>query len=184
MPFLGESVSGVPRNLVPVLLMAYVAWRMYRRFRRNVGPQLFRRRRLKIRVGIYAAIVLFLVFYAFAGHLPQTVTAGLFAGLALGVPVGFFGLRLTRFETRPEGRCYVPNTVLGVSLSLLLAARLVYRLLVFSQVGVQTGSHPQFMRSPLTLFIFGLVAGYYMTYFIGLLTRNTDWGLPARPDKV
>ena len=51
------------------------------------------------------------------------VIGGLAGGLALGVPLGLYGLHLTRFETTPEGRFYTPNPYMGVGLSMLLAGR-------------------------------------------------------------
>ncbi len=70
----------------------------------------------------------------------------------------------------PAGLFYTPNAHLGIALSLLLVLRLGYRF-VMLQLGGQ-GVDPQSMQlgsSPLTMAIFGTLAGYYVTYAIGLL---------------
>jgi len=65
---------------------------------------------------------------------------------------------------------YTPNAHLGIALSLLFIARLGYRI----ALPLATGRLPdpqsaQLGSSPLTLAIFGTLAGYYVTYAIGLL---------------
>jgi hypothetical protein len=65
---------------------------------------------------------------------------------------------------------YTPNAHLGVALSLLLMARIGYRAaqLYLSAGAAQEGSSA-FARNPLTLLIFGMLAGYYVAYAVGLL---------------
>ena len=62
---------------------------------------------------------------------------------------------------------------MGVGISMLFVARLAYRLTVLYGTSAEP-STPQLMRSPLTMFLFGLLAGYYITYFIGILMRNKE----------
>jgi hypothetical protein len=163
-------MAAFPVNAVPALFVAYFGWRMYRR--------------LIFRIAIYGLITLLFLGSSLAGGLREKLLVGLLAGLAVGVPLGWLGLRLTRFETGPPGPCYIPNSYLGVGLSMLLAARVAYRFLVFSQVQQPAQPRPQFMGSPLTLFIFGLLAGYYMTYYAGILIRKPSCLLPGGSDKM
>jgi cytochrome b561 len=70
----------------------------------------------------------------------------------------------------PAGLFYTPNAHLGIALSLLLVLRLGYRFVTL-QMNAQHFD-PQSMQlgaSPLTMAIFGTLAGYYVTYAIGLL---------------
>jgi hypothetical protein len=91
-------------------------------------------------------------------------------GLALGVGLGFLGLRLTRFEATTRGLYYVPSAHLGIALSTLLLARLVYRFLTAGFPGSGPGTAPAAMHlTPLTLLLVGTLAGYYVTYPAGLL---------------
>ena len=163
-----------PVNLVPTILIFVVGWRLYGRFRRNIGRQPLKPKRMIFRICIYAALT---VFFAVASlvlvpHL--SVFLGLLGGLAPGAALGLYGLHLTRFETTPEGRFYTPNPYMGVGLSMLLVARLFYRYLAFSSAAAQPPPPPQLMQSPLTLFVFGLLAGYYLAYFTGVLVRSRE----------
>jgi len=90
--------------------------------------------------------------------------------LACGGALSVYGFRLTSFEVTPEGLFYTPNAHLGIALSVLFVARIVYRLIEIYAFGTapQPGSQ-DFVRSPLTLAIFGVLAGYYIGYAIGLL---------------
>jgi hypothetical protein len=91
-------------------------------------------------------------------------------GAVIGIALGLLGTRLTRFEATPAGLFYTPNAHLGIALSLLMALRLGYRVVVLQMNG--QNFDPQSMQlgaSPLTMAIFGTLAGYYVTYAIGLL---------------
>jgi len=98
------------------------------------------------------------------------VALALIAGVMVGVALGRYGLRLTKFEQTPLGLFYTPSAHLGIGLSLLLIARIGYRAaqLYFMPGAIQEGS-TAFARSPLTLLIFGTLAGYYVAYAVGLL---------------
>ena len=91
-------------------------------------------------------------------------------GLLVGVSLGFYGLRNTRFEKTPQGLFYTPSAHVGIALSLLLAGRIIYRLIqVEGMFGGAPAPPANYATTPLTLLIFGTLAGYYVTYAIGLL---------------
>ncbi|HZZ92885.1 MAG TPA: hypothetical protein VFE23_09995 [Usitatibacter sp.] len=152
---------------IPLLL-----WRIYARVRRNIGRQRSRPWRHWFGVTLFPALVL---LFALAAMTQPLAEAALWGGFAGGVVLAFVGLRLTRFERTPEGFFYTPNAYIGVGLSLLLVGRILYRMTQLSGAGgAGSGAyaHPDFARSPLTLLIFGLVAGYYATYAAGLLRQR------------
>lgn len=158
------------RQLYSAVIIPFVAWRVYMRVRRNVGRQLFHPGRLKVSIGIFtAAAVIFLLFTL---QYPL-VAAALAGGLILAVPIALYGLKLTKFEDTPQGKFYTPNTALGIGISALLVGRLAYRFLVLSDSpGLQApGTQPMF-QSPLTFFLFGLSAGYFIAYQTGVLIRS------------
>jgi cytochrome b561 len=101
---------------------------------------------------------------------PQGLAA-LAAGTVAGIGLAVWGLRLTRFENAPDGFFYTPNAHIGIALSLLLFARVGYRLYTLSALaGPEMGQTMQaFGRSPLTLVILGTMLGYFASYAIGLL---------------
>jgi NhaP-type Na+/H+ or K+/H+ antiporter len=98
---------------------------------------------------------------------------GMGGGILLGALLGFVGLRLTRFETTEQGHFYTPNTHIGVALSLLFVGRMLYRIWLVGGA-VPAPGQPQLFQSPLTLFIFGLIAGYYLVYYIGLFVHTHE----------
>ena len=161
---------------VPVLLAGLFIWSVYRRVRRNIGRQPLRPRR-----AITSIIVLALVSALFFSMSLQNsrLLPGIAGGLLLGVLLGFIGLRLTRFETTAAGHFYTPNAHIGVALSLLLAGRLLYRFWVFRNLSA-VPSHPPPMQSPLTFFIFGLTAGYYIIYQAGLFKHSRDKNIASQ----
>jgi hypothetical protein len=161
-------MTSVP--VMPVLFGGLIAWGIYRRVRRNIGRQPLRPRRIT-----FSIVVFFLVSLLFIGMSLQQLhlLLGIVGGLALGVMLGFVGLRLTRFETNAEGHFYTPNTHIGIALSVLFIGRLLYRFWVLRDADLATG-HPPPFQSPLTFFIFGLIAGYYIVYYIGLFVHTHD----------
>ncbi len=153
-----------------------VAWRIYRRIRRNIGRQPLRPRRALASVTILSVFSLAIVYASL--HQPRLLL-GVGGGLSLGVLLGLTGLRLTRFETTRAGHFYIPNTPIGVALSLLLVGRLAYRFMILRDVALAP-NHPPPMQSPLTFFIFGLMAGYYIVYQTGLFLHSRDRNVPGQ----
>jgi hypothetical protein len=93
--------------------------------------------------------------------------AGLAAGVAAGAALGVVGLRKTQYETIGGAYFYTPNAHIGVLVSILFLGRLLYRGYEFYVLDV---AQPQdFASSPLTLIVFGILAGYYTMYAAGLL---------------
>jgi hypothetical protein len=169
---------GHPSLLVSLLIGAFVIWRFYSRIRRMVVRQKFSRVRPWITVSIFP---LLLVLFAATSLAHPEGLATLLGGTAAGVGLGVYGLRLTRFENTPDGLYYTPNAHLGIALSVLLIGRLGYRAMQMSAAGgagwQQSGAFgPGSAGSPVTLLIFGALAGYYVTYAAGLIR----WDRSAR----
>ena len=163
-------------HFVPLLLAGLFAWSIYRRVRRNIGRQKLHPRRAITSIIILSAISVLIVSMSLHNtHL----LLGFGGGLLPGALLGWVGLRLTRFETTAEGHFYIPNTPIGVALSLLLAGRIAYRFMVLSNAA-NAPNHPPPMQSPLTFFIFGLTAGYYLVYQTGLFIHSRDQGVAGQ----
>ena len=162
-------------------MMSFVALVYVRRIRRSFGPQQVCRGRLVRGVAFFSVVGVLLMLAGLHGsHLAE----GLLGGAAIGAALGFAGLRLTRFETDPvKGDCYVPNPWIGAVLTVLLLGRLVWRFMLMQHMqpllvhvapgaGVPTAAY---YSSPLTLLIVGLLVGYYIVYFAGLLVHHTHY---------
>ena len=157
-------------HFVPISLAGLFAWSIYRRVRRNIGRQKLRPRRAITSILILSAVSALIVS---TSRQNPHLLLGFGGGLLPGVLLGFVGLRLTRFETTDEGHFYTPNTHIGVALSLLLTGRIAYRFLILNSAAAAP-HHPPPMQSPLTFFIFGLTAGYYIVYQAGLFLHSRD----------
>ena len=163
-----------PPLLLSLGIGALVCWRLYARVRRMVGRQKLSSGRAWATTVFFPLLVLLLALGALTHPL---ALAALAAGLALGAGLGAYGLRVTTFETTPQGRFYTPNAHLGIALSLLFIGRVVFRLVqLYWLMDAADPSGADFARSPLTLAIFGTLAGYYVAYAIGLIrwSRRTD----------
>lgn len=165
--------------LVSAAVLALVAWRLYSRIRHMVGRQRLSKVRPWLTVILFPVLIALLLLGSLAR--PQSAVA-LAAGLLAGAALGACGLRLTKFEQTPLGLFYTPNAHLGIALSLLLIARIGYRAvqLSFAAGAVREGS-AALVRSPLTLLIFGTLAGYYVTYAVGLLRWRSRASLASPP---
>ena len=157
------AVPGLP-SLGLLVLVPLVAWRLYARFRRMVGRQRLSRVRPWITLTIFPVLLALLVWLSRdrAGAL-----AWLAGALAAGALLARYGLSRTVFEAVPKvGFFYTPHAPLGIALSVLFAGRILYRVYEVMSAGPAAAD---FTRSPLTLAVFGLLAGYYIAYAIGLV---------------
>lgn len=160
-----NPAPGVP-GLVLLILVPLVAWRLYARFRRLVGRQRASRVRPWITLTLFPALVL-LLGYAARHDVPSLALFG--AALAAGAVLGRYGLARTRFEATPAGVFFTPHAPLGIALLVLLVGRIAYRLYEVSVFPPDPAHPAAFAVHPLTLAIFGLLAGYYVTYALGLV---------------
>jgi hypothetical protein len=162
-----------------VVTAALVLFIIYRRFRRSFGRQPLRPRRMIVRVTILSVIGLLLLPAALRSSAGALVIS---AGLALGVGLGVWGAKHTRFEWHEGKLHYIPHTYAGMMVSALFLGRLIYRFLVFPQVGYSTGAAASsdaaaagalgsLYQNPLTLSVFFVLIGYYVYYYSYVLWR-------------
>lgn len=167
-----------PQLFVPLLIAPLFVWRLYARMRRSIGRQKFSRVRPWVSVSVYGLLGLLLVF----GLLRQPAAApvamaALAAAAVVGVGLGLLSLRLTKFEQVDGALFYTPNAHIGVALSAILVLRVGYRFLQ-----INTGTIPAPLgSSPLTLAIFGAMAGYFVSYAIGLIRWSRRASRVATP---
>ena len=163
------SQTANPQSLIIMLVVIpLIVWRVYARVKRNVGRQKSVAWRHWTTTVVFPLLLILLGVGAFAD---ASAAAGLVAGVVVGVGLATVGLRLTVFENTDDGLFYTPNAHIGIALSLLFTGRMLYRMSQLYLGGaVQSGgSDMSFARSPLTLAIFGMLAGYYVVYAVGIL---------------
>lgn len=156
-------------QIVPAIVVPLIVWRIYLRVRRNIGRQHWRPGRLIASAVIFSVVATLIGLAAFRS---PAALAALGGGLIVGAGVAMIALKLTRFETVASEKYYTPNTVIGVGVTLLLIGRLVYRIIFLSSAAADRASAPQFFQSPVTLGIFGVTAGFYIAYALGVYFRG------------
>jgi hypothetical protein len=172
--------------ITPLILGIVLIWVMYRRVRRTFGRQPVYVGRLRFRVGLFAALGVLMVL-ASAKNLP--LLGALLGGVVVGAMLGWVGLRHTRFVTTPEGRFYIPHTYMGLLITALFVGRLMYRLLAVypeAHVAAPQSQDPLAGVSggPLTSAILGLMVGYYVIYYLGVLRRSAVSELSSQETPV
>jgi hypothetical protein len=154
-------------TILPLLIaLPLIGWRVYGRVRRSIGRQPLSKSRPWFTVTLFPLLI---VLFGFATLVHPEKIWWLMGAVVVGVMLGVFGLNTTKFENTPEGLFYTANTHLGIALSLLFVGRVVYRLIEAYLAGNAPQATPDFALSPLTLAVFGVLAGYYVTYAIGLI---------------
>jgi hypothetical protein len=164
-------------TVVFVALVPLIAWRLYSRVRRLIGRQRSRPWRHWMAAVMFPLVAVMLALAAAHNPLALGMLAG---GLAVGAGLGLWGLRLTRFERTADGFFYTPSAHIGIALSVLLVMRIAWRLFEVRTGVTAAGGGQDFARSPLTLAVFGTLAGYYATYAMGLIR----WRRSAASDKL
>jgi hypothetical protein len=177
------SIGEMPADfsqIGPFLLAALVVFVIYRRFRRSFGRQLLRPARMTLRIVLLAVFVCALLPAALRSS--QFLTAEL-VGAGLGIALGLWGAERTRFVMHGGRLHYVPHTYTGIAVSLLFLGRLVFRI-VQLYAGTQASyaanavnasqafTPPAMVKSPLTVGIFFVLAGYYLYYYGWVLWKS------------
>ncbi|MES2073867.1 MAG: hypothetical protein V4488_26170 [Pseudomonadota bacterium] len=157
----------VVSSLLPVLLVPLVGWRLYSRYRKLVGKQTPRAGRL------WASMLLFPLLFILIGMAALKDSLAfecLLAGGVAGVALAFWGLKLTKFESTPEGLSYTPNFYIGMGLMSLFVGRMAYRFLqLYAAGGVPEAHMNGFGINAGTTLILGIVFCYYPMYSSGIL---------------
>jgi hypothetical protein len=156
---------------LPIVIGCFILFAVYRRVRRNIGRQPVRPARMRTRMLLLSVIG---ALIAVGATRDFNLLGAMLAGVAAGAALGWFGLQHTRFENTGQGQFYTPHTYIGLLVSLLLIGRIAYRLLSIlpsMHAAAQADQNPfaAFQRSPLTLAIFGVLIGYYVFYYAGVL---------------
>jgi hypothetical protein len=172
--FAPAEVAMDSKILTPLLVYTLVVFVIVRRMRRSFGRQRVQPRRLTVRIGILGFFGVLVTIGSLASD--RTLAAAL-AGCACGAALGYAALRHTRFEVTPEGRYYTPHTYIGIAVTALFIARVLYRLLWLYQTGLPIGAsqtNPLMTdeRTPLTVALLGALLGYYLCYYVGVLRRT------------
>ena len=169
--------------IFPIIMGAFILFAIYRRVRRNIGRQPVQPMRMRSRMILLSVIGALITLGATRD---MNLLGAMLAGIAGGVALGWFGLQHTKFEKTEQGDFYTPHTWIGLAVSLLLLGRIAYRFIVIYpslHEAAQADQNPfaAFQRSPLTLAIFGVLVGYYVFYYAGVLRRSKVTQIGSAP---
>jgi hypothetical protein len=153
----------VPTPVIAAVLAPLALWRVYHRIRRLTVRQQSHVWRHRISLFVFPPLILVTLVGASGSPL---ALAGMIAGIVGGSLLGVAALGKTTFERVGQEFYFTPFAPIGIVVSLLFLVRLAYRALEFYH---SAGMPDNFARSPLTLLVFGILAGYYMTNSYGLL---------------
>jgi len=159
-----ESVM-LPTPVVAAVLVPLVLWRVYSRVKRLTTRQ--RSKTWRHRTTLVFFPLLLLLLAAASLQTAPIALAGMGAGLLAGAVLGRIGAKGTKLEQVGDEYYFTPNAPIGMLVALLFLGRMGYRAYEYYALG--SFAHHEFVTSPLTLCIFGILAGYYMTFAAGLL---------------
>lgn len=175
---------------------ALVLWIVYRRFRRLFGRQELRRGRMKFRIVLLSVIGAFLLIPTLFS---QELALSFIAGVAVGVSLGVWGAKHTRFETEDGKLFYIPHTYAGMVVSALFLGRIIYRIAMVSHsawgvASMEAAPGPGdfvgfsgMTGNPITFCVFFMLVGYYVYYYSYVLYESRhlkpgDYEKPAVPE--
>ncbi|MFK3739794.1 hypothetical protein [Massilia sp. TN1-12] len=153
-------------TLALIILIPVLVWRIYSRLK----SQMTRQRSIMSRhyTGLLVFGALVLVPAASLLDRPYGLVA-LAGGAVMGVLLGRYGLRRTRFEDTDEGYYFTPDRRLGVLVGMVLVARIIY---LGIEIYMNQGSNlpnPRITDSPVTMYCLGLTGAYFAAYSFGLM---------------
>jgi hypothetical protein len=169
----------LPTPVVAAVLAPLVLWRMYSRIKRLTSRQRSKVWRHRTTLVFFPLLVLLLA--ALSVQSSQIALLGLAAGLPLGLVLGRYASSRTKFEQVGDEFYFTPHAPVGMLVALLFMGRMAYRAWEYYSFGAEGMQHHEFVTSPLTLFIFGILAAYYMTFAAGLLAWRKRTSSAAAP---
>nr|WP_315401400.1 hypothetical protein [uncultured Duganella sp.] len=162
-------------TLTLLLLVPLAVWRIYSRLKKMMVRTQSELWRHYAMASVMAVVLLVMVGL----NVGKWIALGaLVAGAAAGFLLGQRNLRLTRLENKPEGFFYTPDRRIPLLVTMLFISRLIFRLFeAYLHMHDGLPLDPDFLGNPVTSVLFGLLAGYYLTYSV-LLVR---WHKSQKP---
>lgn len=170
-----EETFMLPTPVVAAVVAPLVLWRVYSRIRRLTTRQRSKTWRHRTTLVFFPLLILLLA--AASLQTAPLALLGIAGGLPLGALLGRFAGARTRFEQVGDDYYFTPHAPVGMLVALLFIGRMGYRAYEYYALG--SFAHHEFVTSPLTLFIFGILAGYYMTFAAGLLAWRKRTAIPT-----
>ena len=165
--------------LLPLVLIALMPLILVQRYRAGAARRMARPWMATLNVALMA----FSAFCFLAGAVVTAVWVpnaftGAAAGVAVGAGLGLVGLMLTRWEATAATLHYTPNRWLGLLVTFVVSARVLYglwRSWTVAAAGVSGTPMVLAFGIPESLAAGGTVIGYYVAYGLGVRRRIRKW---------
>ncbi len=163
-----------PQHFINALIpAAFVVFIMYRRVRRNFGRQKLNRGYMIFRMVVLCVIGALMLIPTFFIKELAWVTI---AGAGIGVGLGIWAAKHTRFLREDGVLYYLPHTYTGMVVTALFVGRIAYKVFVNAQpyAGVTTDWNTgpgdlsfldAFVHNPWTRLAYFILLGYYVYYY-------------------
>ena len=155
-------------------ILVFVVFVFSRRLKRLFSRQRYSTLRVLIPVGLFGLLT-FLLFPMLS------LTTGLAptVGVAVGVALGLYGFRLTKFDSSGDEIYFTPDRYVGSIVLVLFVGRMTYRVLALGNLSDLAASQSngamapiEFVRSPLTAALLFVLLGYYLSYYVSIWTHG------------
>ncbi|MGV7207929.1 hypothetical protein ACLB1G_08735 [Oxalobacteraceae bacterium A2-2] len=156
------------KTFILLALMPLVVWRVYMRLKAALG-----RNRSELWRHYAGAVILLGTLGIVAAQVLGDIESlgALAVGAAAGAALAFLNLRRSRLENTRDGFFYRQDARIGILIVLLCLARLMYRMFaLFLQMQGAEPAAPEFIRTPLTAVMLGVMLAYFGGYQL-LLAR-------------
>lgn len=169
-----------PTTLALLVLIPLLVWRIYFRLKGLLGGRRpSRPGRHWLTALLFTALLALAATRALGAPLALSCLG---AGALAGAWLARWNLRLTRFENTADGLFHTPNPRLGMTVTMLFIARLLYGVLELYVNDAPPAPAGDFLTSPLSMLTCGLCAAYHAACGWGLLLwRRGQRPPPASP---
>ncbi|MCO7125511.1 hypothetical protein NIE88_06970 [Sporolactobacillus shoreicorticis] len=155
------------------IVIIFILFALYRRIRRNIGWQLFKVKRMLIRITLFTIIGLFFL----SGSLthPISIVSDLL-GLLAGAALAYYSSKMTELEHRDNRWHYRTNIWIGGVVSALFIGRLLYRFYEVYSSGMPQGNTAATQQintnSAWSAGLLLIMFAYYVVYYLLLLIKQ------------
>lgn len=156
----------MPTPVLAAVLAPLVLWRVVSRIKRLTTRQRSKTWRHRTTLVFFPLLLVILTVVSIKTN--PIALAGMAAGLPVGAILGRIAIGKTRFEQVGTDFFFTPHAQIGLVVAMLFMGRMAWRAYELYTLG--SFEHHEFVSSPLTLVIFGVLAGYYMSFAFGLLS--------------
>ncbi|RDI45788.1 hypothetical protein [Falsibacillus pallidus] len=153
--------------IVPAAIIGFV---LYRRIRRSIGFQLYKQRRLIVRMSIFSILLVLILGLSFSHPINLLYD---FLGAAAGSLILMYAIRKSLFEMKEDGLYYRTHIWIESFILFVFLSRFIYRFTNWgsiSQAAADAGNNPDqvniaFTSDPISRAVFFLLAVYYIGFY-------------------